>query len=89
MPCYIVTFEVADPNRKGQLKDKLKGYGTFCPINENCWAIVTSERATQIRDKLIEFVQPSDKLFVIKSGVEAAWRNVYGPKNTDWLKEYL
>ena len=89
MTCYIVAFEVTDQKRKDQLKVKLKEYGTYCPINENCWAIVTSEKATQIRDKLIEIALPSDKVFVVKSGVEAAWRNVYGEKNTNWLKEHL
>ena len=89
MTCYIVTFEVANPDQKRQLKERLKAYGTFCPINDNCWAIVTNEKASQIRDNLMELIPASDKIFVIKSGVEAAWRNVYGQKHSDWLKEKL
>ena len=89
MTCYIVTFEVANIENKNRLTERLKAYGTFCPINENCWAIVTGQTAVQARDNLIELIKPSDKIFVIKSGVEAAWRNVYGQKNTDWLKEKL
>ena len=89
MTCYIVTFEVADANDKNILIERLKAYGTYCPINSNCWAIVTTQTAVQVRDNLMEVIKTSDKIFVIKSGVEAAWRNVYGQKNIDWLKERL
>jgi hypothetical protein len=34
-------------------------------------------------------ILPTDRIFVIKSGLEAAWQNVYGEKNTNWLKEHL
>jgi len=89
MACYIVTFEVADAARKAALKERLKAYGTFCPINANCWAIVTDRSAAQIRDDLMVTIPTTDKIFVVKSGVEAAWRNAYGQKNSDWLKEHL
>jgi len=89
MACYIVTFEVESPANKTALKERLKGYGTYCPINANCWAIVTDQSAAQVRDHLMAVIPATDKIFVIKSGVEAAWRNVYGQKNTDWLKEHL
>ncbi len=89
MACYIVAFEVASSINKKKLKDELQAYGFFCPINDNCWAIVTDEKATQVRDKLTAHILSSDKLFVVKSGVEGAWRNAYGQKNTDWLKEHL
>ena len=89
MSCYIATFEVASAQDKAQLKERLKAYGIYCPINDNCWAIVTDQTAAQIRDNLMVAIKTTDKIFVIKSGVEAAWRNVYGDKNTAWLKERL
>ncbi|HVI57735.1 MAG TPA: hypothetical protein VM619_02525 [Luteimonas sp.] len=89
MTCYIVAFEVADPANKTKLQDALKSYGTYCPINANCWAIVTDQSAAQVRDKLMATIPATDKIFVVKSGVEAAWRNAYGQKNSDWLKEKL
>ena len=89
MTCYIVTFEVANIKDKKRLTERLQAYGTFCPINTNCWAIVTNQKATQVRDTLMEVIKTSDKIFVIKSGIEAAWRNAYGQKNSDWLKEKL
>ena len=89
MVCYIVTFEVKDPAKLASLKAGLKSYGGYCPINENAWAITTADTAVKIRDHLSSLIDPNDRLFVIRSGVEAAWRNAYGQENTDWLKKYL
>jgi hypothetical protein len=89
MTCYVVAFEVADATNKIKLTEALKAYRTYCPINSNCWAIVTSHTAAQVRDTLMAKIPATDKIFVIKSGVEAAWRNAYGQKNSDWLKEKL
>lgn len=89
MTCYIVAFEVASPANKKKVKDGLKAYDFYCPINNNCWAIVTDKKATQVRDNLGAHILSSDRIFVVKSGVEAAWRNAYGKDNSDWLKENL
>jgi len=89
MTCYIVAFEVESATNRAKLKESLKSYGSYCPINTNCWAILTDKSAAKIRDHLMEVIPTSDKIFVFKSGVEAAWRNVFGQKNTDWLKENL
>ena len=89
MTTYIVTFEVSDASKKNALKEKLKTYGTFCPIHDNCWAIVSDHTPTQILDFLGQVVSESDSIFVIRSGIYSAWRNAYGPKNSEWLKEKL
>jgi len=89
MTSYIVTFEVAKAEVKTALKDLLKSYGSYCPINETSWAIKTDKTATQVRDHLIPAIETGDRLFVIRSGTEAAWRNSYGDKFTDWLKKNL
>ena len=41
MTTYIVAFEVNDDFTKNQLKEKLKQYSGYCPIHDNCWAIVS------------------------------------------------
>ena len=89
MTTYIVTFEVSDASRKSTLKEKLKTYGTFCPINDNCWAIVSSQTPVQIRDSLSSALSESDRIFVIRSGTYAAWKNSYGTKHDEWLKDKL
>ncbi len=89
MACYIVTFEVKDSAKLTLLKEGLKSYGSYCPINASSWAIVTKDTAAQIRDHLMSLIDLNDSLFVIRSGVEAAWRLEYGQAHTDWLKKNL
>ena len=75
--------------KKSALKEKLKKYGTFCPIHDNCWAIVSNQTPKQILGFLGQVVSELDRIFVIRSGVYSAWSNTYGPKNSEWLKERL
>jgi len=89
MACYVVTFEVKDQTKLASLKEGLKTYGSYCPIHENAWVILTPKTAAQVRDHLSTFINPTDRLFIVRSGVEAAWRNAYGEQHTDWLKKNL
>lgn len=87
--CYVITFEVGTESARLKLRDRLKGYGTHCPIHKNCWAIMTEQSAPQIREYLSQALSPQDRLFIVRSGTEAAWRNSYGDKNNAWLKKNL
>ena len=89
MTTYVITFEVTDVSRKNDLKEKLKQYAAYCPIHDNCWAIISDQSPSQIRDFLDETLLASDRIFVIRSGTYAAWRNTYGEENSEWLKEKL
>lgn len=89
MPAYIVTFEINDAPTLSVFTNKLKTFNGYCPINRNSWAIVSDQKATDIRDGLKDILKPSDRMFVIRSGTEAAWINSYGEANDDWLKKYL
>ncbi len=89
MTTYIVTFEVSDASKQNQLKEKLKQYSGYCPIHDNCWAVISDQSAVQIRDFLNKDISESDRIFVIRSGIEAAWTNPYNTKNSEWLKEKL
>ncbi len=89
MTCHIVTFDVKNDDSRGSIYERLKSYGTYCPIHDNCWAIVTDQTAVMVRDHLMEIIESPDKIFVIKSGIESAWSSTYGQGNVDWLKEKL
>lgn len=65
----------------------IKEYGTWAHITESTFAIVTEERAKEVRDKLIELMPKGSSLFVVKSGSIAAWRNVQC--SNEWLKKHL
>lgn len=89
MPAYIITFELNNTEKLDSLLKGLKSYGSYCPINDTSWAIRSEKTAVQIRDHLLTLIGSGDRVFVIRSGTEAAWSNSYGPKHDEWLKKHL
>jgi hypothetical protein len=88
MSCYIITYDLMRPGKDySSLIQAIKSYGTWGKITESCWAIVSTSSASAIRDFLSQHIDINDRLFVIKSGGEAAWRNAIA--STDWLKRNL
>ena len=88
MQCYIVSYDLNQPGRNYEaLYGALRSYPKWARINESVWAVVAASTAVEIRDRLSSYIDANDRLFVIKSGVEAAWRNSIC-KN-EWLKENL
>ena len=89
MRTYIITFHVKNSDKKTALKQKLAEYDNYCPIHDNCWAIISEDTPAKIRDDLHKVIDSKDSIFVILSGTYSAWINSYGDKNNEWLKEYL
>ena len=89
MTCYIVAFQAGLETTRQKVRELLKTYGTYCPIDDTCWAIVTDKKATEIRDHLKTAVGSGDRIFVVRSGTEGAWWNAISTKHTDWLKQHL
>ena len=88
MATYIISYDLLQPGQNYErLYEAIKSYGIWAKINESLWAVVTTSSAVQIRDNLLAHIDTNDRLIVIKSGVEAAWRNSIC-KN-EWLKERL
>lgn len=88
MTCYIVSYDLVQPGRNyDPLYEAIKSYSRWAHVHESVWAVVTNSSAVQIRDHLSRHLDANDRLFVVKSGVEAAWRGVLCSNN--WLKENL
>jgi len=87
MACYIVSYNLIKERNYEKLYDALKSYRTWAKITESTWAIVTNKTATEVRDHLSKFIDEDDRLFVVKSGVASAWRNVRC--RNEWLKKHL
>ena len=88
MTTYIVTYDLSNEADYPALYTELKATKYWARINESVWAVVTDETAAQLRDRLLTVLNDEqDRLFVIKSGVEAAWKNVVC--SNDWLKKWL
>jgi len=89
MNCYIVTFQPNSEASRAKIVEKLKSFAWYCPIHNYCWAIKTDKTAVSVREEVDSVMDASERIFVIKSGIEAAWRNTYGEKNSEWLKKNL
>lgn len=87
MKCYIITYDLVNQGNYTKLHSLLKDYGTWAKITESTWAVVTKQSAKEVRANLRNVLDYDDRLFVIKSGGEAAWKNVIC-KN-EWLKKHL
>ena len=85
MACYIVTYDLveAEGGDYEELIAAIKAYGTWAHITESTWAIVSDDRAKDVRDHLLTYVPDGSRMFVLKSGSAAAWRNVGGPRLQD------
>jgi hypothetical protein len=88
MSCYVVTFEPGGTTTVQTMHERLRGLGVYCPIHSYCWAVITELTAVQVRDYLSQGNLGS-RIFVVRSGTEAAWINPYGDKNSEWLKKNL
>lgn len=86
---YIVIFQLAKLENRKQLREALKEYKIYCPLSNSSWAINTAESATSVRDTLKANMEEGDRLYVIKTNGEAAWKNSISQKHSDWLKKYL
>lgn len=84
---YVLFYEIGDGGDTSALTKKIKSYSGWAKISKNGWGIVSSKKAAEIRDELAEFIGENGRLFVIKSGKGAAWRNIIA--SNDWFKKNL
>ena len=88
MTAYIVCYDLQKPGKNYEvLYTKIKSYGIWARVTESNWVIVTSKSAVELRDDLLSVMDNNDRLFVVKSGREAAWHN--SRCKNEWLKARL
>ncbi|HRI47704.1 MAG TPA: hypothetical protein PK559_11415 [Ignavibacteriaceae bacterium] len=87
MKCYIITFELASIGNYVQLYNAIKTYRIWARLTRSTWAIVTDQSVKHVRDHLGTYIYPNDRIFVVKSGGAAAWRNIRA--SSQWLKKHL
>ena len=88
MTCYVVTFEPSAGTSVDKIHERLKTFTSYCPIHKYCWAVMSDFTPVQMRDHLAA-ADSGARIFVVRSGTAAAWRNPYGEKNSEWLKNNL
>ena len=87
MKCYIISYDLRKKRNYESLYRAIQSYSQCKQIAESTWAVVTTNSAVEIRDNLLRVMDNDDRLFVVRSGVEAAWQN--SMCKNKWLKENL
>jgi hypothetical protein len=89
MGTYLITFEFQS-EKLLEFLERLKRFGSYCPMNPNCWLVIAEHNAAEILQELQYYTNPTkDKLFVLKTGSEAAWSVLYGDAWQTWLNNNL
>lgn len=81
---YIITYDLINNSDYEPLYNAIKSYGTWGRITESTWAIVTDRTPSMVRDHLLQFLKPSDRILVVKTANIAAWHNTLA--SNEWVK---
>lgn len=83
--CYIISYDIKEES-SAKIIEKIKKTA-WAHITESTWAVLTNEKVADLRTRLATELPPGSRLFVIRSGGVAAWRNVLC--SNEWLKKYV
>lgn len=84
---YIITYDLVNNTDYEPLYNAIKSYGTWGKITESTWVIVTNRPASMIRDHLLQFLKPTDRILVVKTAHVAAWHDTLA--SNEWVKANL
>jgi len=88
MHCFIVCYDLCQPGRDYMsLYEALKAFPNWAKLTESTWAIVSGFNCVEIRDYLMKFIDPNDRIIVIQSGQHAAWNRIIA--NNQWAIDNL
>lgn len=84
---YCVSYDLRQPDRNYEdLVTGLKSFGTWWHQSGSVWLIVSSKKASDIREYLKQFIDENDKLFVIR--VTNNWAGYgFSHREYNWLRE--
>ena len=84
---YIVIYQLGENSDRNSIIKYLKSFNGWARISDNSFAVSSTIKAKEIRDELLKYKGDDGRIFVIKSGVEAAWSNTRG--RNQWFKDNL
>ena len=86
METYIISFDMAWGGDYNALHEAIQRYGPWARITDSTWAVSTEYSAQVIANHLSEYLPDGSRLFVVRSGDEAAWQYV---NSSEWLEGIL
>ena len=87
MQCYLVCCEVQGDGDCVSLYESIRTCGRVTRVTLSTWAVLTNRTTDQIRNAISRHLGRDDRIFVVKSGVEASWMNVRC--ESQWLRKHL
>jgi len=89
MATYMVSYDLKAPGKDyKELIDYLKSLDNWWHNLGSTWVVVTSMTAVQLRDAINKHIDADDRVLVVKSAGEGAWRG-FTDTAGEWLKENL
>lgn len=87
METYIISYDMAWRGDYNALHEAIQHYEASARITESTWAVLTEDSAQMIANHLSGYLPDGSRLFVVRSGDEAAWQDVNCP--SEWLQGIL
>ena len=88
MSVYLITYDLNAPGQKhAKVLEKIKAYGTYAPLSESSYAIVTNNSATTVFNGFKPLIDENDHLLVIPLHKPYAGR--HRTDVIDWLDNQL
>lgn len=84
---YIISYDLVNNSDYEPLYNAIKSYGIWGRLTESTWAIVTDKPVAMVRDYLLQFLKPSDRIIVVKSAKNAAWHNTLA--SNEWVRNNI
>ena len=88
MQTYIISYDMAWGGDYDALHEAIQNYGAWAHITDSTWAVLTEYSAEVIRDHLSAYLPDGSRLFVVRSGDEAAWQYL-NCASDEWLEAIL
>ena len=87
MNAYVIAFDITTKvgtsvsvaKVRAAVDSLIMGFPYQEQVTESCWCVASFKTATQIRDAFVAVMRADyDRVFVLQSAGNAAWRNVLG-----------
>lgn len=86
---YIVTFSVLSTTQSYEmLISEIKSSNEWAKLNQQCYLVMSNEKASELRDRLRKHLLVGEQLFVAKILAPAAWTGA-SKELTEWIKKAL
>lgn len=85
MNSYLIIYELRNPKMDYlPFYSAIKSLGRWGMLTQSSWLVVTEWNIISIRDLLQSKIGSEDRLLVVLSGKQAAWKSIIAPN--DWIK---